>query len=217
MKISSAEFIKCAFRTSDLPKESLPEIAFAGRSNVGKSSLINTLLKHRNLAKTSSSPGKTRSIVFVKINNKFFFVDLPGYGYARVPRGLRGAWKPLVEGYFKVRKNLRAVVVILDIRRDPSSGDRDLLDWMESLKIPSLFVLTKADKLSRNQRERQQKVIREFLGVEKERLVLFSGLTGEGRDELWKRIMGEVQTLAVGGSRPVRHSPDVHRNDGGRE
>ena len=175
MKISSAEFIKCAFRTSDLPKESLPEIAFAGRSNVGKSSLINTLLKHRNLAKTSSSPGKTRSIVFFKINNKFFFVDLPGYGYARVPRGRRGAWKPLVEGYFKVRKNLRAVVVILDIRRDPSSGDRDLLDWMESLKIPSLFVLTKADKLSRNQRERQQKVIREFLGVEKESLVLFSG------------------------------------------
>ncbi len=196
MKVNSAEFIKSALRPSDFPRESLPEIAFAGRSNVGKSSLINTLVKHRNLARTSGAPGKTRSIVFFKINNSFFFVDLPGYGYARVSRGLRETWGPLVEGYFKVRKSLRAVVVILDIRRNPSSGDRDLLDWLESLKIPALIVLTKADKLTRNQREKQQKVIRESLGVEKEGLVLFSGLTGEGRDELWKRIVGEIVTVA---------------------
>ena len=195
MKISSAEFVKNAFRPSDFPREKLPEIAFVGRSNVGKSSLINTLVKQRRLALTSSTPGKTRSVVFFKINRELFFVDLPGYGYARVSRGLREAWRPLVEEYFKTRENLRAVVVILDIRREPSSGDKDLLAWLKTLKISIIYVLTKVDKVSRNERERQKKAIGESLGVEEEGLIFFSGLTGEGRDELWKAIIGKVQTL----------------------
>ncbi len=195
MKINSAEFVKNALRPSDFPRENLPEIAFVGRSNVGKSSLINALVKQRRLALTSSTPGKTRSIVFFKINSKLFFVDLPGYGYARVSRGLREAWRPLVEDYFKTRENLRAVVVILDIRREPSSGDKDLLDWLKTLKISRVIVLTKVDKVSRNERERQKKAIGESLGVEKEGLILFSGLTGEGKGELWKAIIGKIQTL----------------------
>ncbi|UCD84581.1 MAG: YihA family ribosome biogenesis GTP-binding protein [Deltaproteobacteria bacterium] len=195
MKISSSEYVKSVFNPADLPRESLPEIAFAGRSNVGKSSLINSLVKQRKLARTSSDPGKTRSIIFYRINNEFLFVDLPGYGYARVSRELREAWRPLVEGYFRNRKSLRAAVVILDIRRELSSGDRDLLDWLKTLKISTVIVLTKVDKLSRNQREKQQKLIGESLGVEKESLILFSGLTGEGRDRLWKRIMGEIRAI----------------------
>lgn len=188
MRIFSAEFIKSATRPSEYPRGNFPEVAFAGKSNVGKSSLINALLNRKNLAKTSSSPGRTQSINFFRVNGKISFVDLPGYGYARVPLALRRAWKPMVESYLQIRKELRLVVVILDARREVSPEDLDLMDWLDHHRIPFLLVLTKADKLSALDRARKKRILREnplFAGMD---VLFFSALTGEGKVELWKKI-----------------------------
>lgn len=188
MRIFSAEFIKSATRPSEYPRGNFPEVAFAGKSNVGKSSLINALLNRKNLAKTSSSPGRTQSINFYRVNGKISFVDLPGYGYARVPLALRRAWKPMVESYLQIRKELRLVVVILDARREVSPEDLDLMDWLDHHRIPFLLVLTKADKLSALDRARKKRILREnplFAGMD---VLFFSALTGEGKMELWKKI-----------------------------
>ena len=188
MRIRTAEFIKSATRPSEYPRGNFPEVAFAGKSNVGKSSLINALLNRKNLAKTSSSPGRTQSINFFRVNGKISFVDLPGYGYARVPLALRRAWKPMVESYLQIRKELRLVVVILDGRREVSPEDMDLMDWLDHHRIPFLLVLTKADKLSSLDRARKRRSLQEnppFAGTE---VLFFSALTGEGKAELWKKI-----------------------------
>jgi GTP-binding protein len=188
MRIRTAEFIKSATRPSEYPRGNFPEVAFAGKSNVGKSSLINALLNRKNLAKTSSSPGRTQSINFFRVNGKISFVDLPGYGYARVPLALRRAWKPMVESYLQIRKELRLVVVILDARREVSPEDMDLMDWLDHHRIPFLLVLTKADKLSSLDRARKRRSLQEnppFAGTE---VLFFSALTGEGKAELWKKI-----------------------------
>jgi GTP-binding protein len=188
MKIFSAEFIKSATKPSEYPQGNFPEVAIAGKSNVGKSSLINTLVNRKNLAKTSSSPGRTQTINFFRVNDKISLVDLPGYGYAKVPLQVRKTWKPMVESYLQTRKEVRLVILILDARRGASPDDLTLLDWLNYHQIPSLIVLTKADKLSQIERARQKKDLGEIPLLSKKPISFFSALTGEGKEELWKRI-----------------------------
>ncbi len=189
MKITSVDFIKSAREPSQYPKDSLPEVAFAGRSNVGKSSLINTLVNRKRLARTSTTPGRTQLINFFTVNDRVSFVDLPGYGYARVPRSIKKEWGPMVERYLKERKNLRLVILILDVRRDPSEGDLSLVEWLHFYGIDSLFVLTKRDKISKNQIRIRQRRIKELLGSPADSdIILFSAKTGEGKGAVWKEI-----------------------------
>ena len=193
MKILSAEFIKSATEPSHYPEGVFPEVAFVGRSNVGKSSLINALVRRKNLAKTSNTPGRTQLINFFLINHRYAFVDLPGYGFARVPEAVRRNWGPMVETYLKERPNLRLVILIMDIRRDPATQELDLLKWFDHYRIPVLLALTKIDKLSKSQVQRRARQIEKML-MEGANLitapnpVLFSARTGEGRDALWSII-----------------------------
>ena len=159
MNITSAEFIKSAVKSSQYPPADLPEIAFAGRSNVGKSSLINKLLNRRRLVKTSSTPGRTQLINFFSINENFTFVDLPGFGYAKVPLHIRKTWGPMVETYLSSRKTLKGVVLIMDIRRIPREGERDLINWLNHYRLASILVLTKIVKLSKTKQGKQRKEI----------------------------------------------------------
>jgi GTP-binding protein len=187
MKITKAEFIKSATQVSQYPLPTLPEIAFAGRSNVGKSSLINALLGRKNLAKTSNTPGRTQLINFFTINDKMSFVDLPGYGFAKVARSVKENWGEMIEAYLRQRTNLALVVLILDIRRVPNEDDLSLRDWLDHYRIPYLYVLTKSDKLSNNQSVKQKQIIEKILNVSKEeKLILFSAKTQKGKDDLWK-------------------------------
>jgi GTP-binding protein len=190
MLIKSAEFITSAVRPQQYPSPDLPEFAFAGRSNVGKSSLINTLVSRKKLVLTSSTPGKTRLINFFRVNDAFTLVDLPGYGYARVSEIERRKWQPMIEQYLSGRENLRAVVVLLDIRRTPGEEDAQLLGWLDRLGIPSVLAVTKADKLSKTAQARQLHVIAERLQVSFGEWVLFSAKSGLGRDILWKTLAG---------------------------
>jgi GTP-binding protein len=193
MKITSAEFVKSAFEPKDYPPDTLPEVAFAGKSNVGKSSLINTLLNRKGLARTSSTPGRTQSINFFRINNRISFVDLPGYGFAKVPLHIKRQWKPMVESYLKTRETLRLAVVILDIRREPSKDDDNLLEWLAFHDIPILVVGTKIDKISKNQRAKQMALVKKGLRLEGRPFITFSAVTGEGKEEIWKRIGTELK------------------------
>jgi GTP-binding protein len=189
MKVTSAEFVTSAVKRSDYPEELLPEVAFAGRSNVGKSSLINTLVNRKHLVRTSSSPGRTQTLNFFRINNQVNFVDLPGYGFAKVPLKVRAQWKKMVETYLKYRTTLQLVIIVLDIRRTPSSDDASLMRWLENFGIPFLIVLTKTDKLSQNKSRTQQKIIQDFLLLKREEVICFSAVTRKGRQEILKRIM----------------------------
>jgi len=186
--IKNTEFIKSAAKAAHYPPAVFPEIAFAGRSNVGKSSLINVLVNRKSLVRTSSTPGRTQLINFFDVNGEFSLVDLPGYGYARVPLAVKKEWGPMMETYLSKRPNLRGVVLIFDIRRTPVLEDRQMLDWLRSYDIPPLLVVTKCDKVSRNERARQAAVIANSLGVEKGELTFFSTITREGKDEIWTRI-----------------------------
>ena len=192
MKITSAEFIKSALKRADYPEELLPEVAFVGRSNVGKSSLINTLVHRRNLVRTSSSPGRTQTLNFFRINNQINFVDFPGYGFAKVPVKVRAQWKPMVETYLKYRTTLKLVIILLDIRRVPGSDDASLIRWLEKFDIPFLIVLTKTDKLSQNKCSAQQKIIKDFLLLQKGEVICFSAVTKKGRLEILKHIMSVI-------------------------
>ncbi len=189
MIIKSAEFITSAVKPSQYPREHLPEIAFAGRSNVGKSSLINTLVNRKHLVKTSSTPGRTQLINFFDINGNLTFVDLPGYGYARVPAAVRKKWGPMIETYLSTRKTLKGVVIILDIRRQPQEEEHNLIDWLAHYAIASIVVLTKTDKLSKTKVIKQQAAIVETLAAAKEDMILFSAKTRKGRDAVWDAIV----------------------------
>ncbi len=190
MKITSALFIKSATQPVHYPESAVPEIAFAGRSNVGKSSLINRLVNRKKLALTSSTPGRTRSLNFFLINDRFSFVDLPGYGFARVPLEVKREWGPMVERYLKERETLCLVILILDIRRDPSADDLALLEWLRCYRRHFLVVLTKADKVSKSQARVRLGSIRKLLGMPEEGIVLFSALNGEGKAQIWNVISG---------------------------
>ena len=193
MKVLSAEFVKSATKPSEYPPGNLPEIAIAGKSNVGKSSLINTMVNRKNLARTSSSPGRTQVINFFRVNGNLSLVDLPGYGFAKVPLEVREAWKPMVETYLQTREAIRLVILILDSRRGLSAEDSTLLDWLDYHPIPALIVLTKADKLSQFERARQRKALAGTRLLEGRSLLFFSALTGEGKDDLWGLVQKAVR------------------------
>lgn len=189
MKILSAKFVLSAKDPAHYPPAALPEIAFAGRSNVGKSSLINTLLARKGLARTSNTPGRTQEINFFSVNDNLYFIDLPGYGYAKVPEKIRMNWGPMIETYLSGRRTLRLVVLILDIRRNPSGEDRQLIDWLRFYQLNFLVVLTKIDKLPRSQSlERRRRLGLELYLAPEEPLIPFSAKTGDGKDQLWREI-----------------------------
>ena len=189
MKILSAEFITSATKPDQYPPVNYPEMAFAGRSNVGKSSLINTLVNRKRLVKTSSTPGRTQLINFFDINNNLTFVDLPGYGYAKVPAAVRKNWGPMIETYLSTRKTLKGVVVIMDIRRIPRQEEHDLIDWLKYFSIAGILVLTKTDKLSKLKRLKQHIAIAEALAVGPDKLILFSAKSRQGKDAVWDAII----------------------------
>jgi GTP-binding protein len=189
MQITSAEFITSAAKPSQYPLADLPEIAFAGRSNVGKSSLINTLLHRKRLVKTSATPGRTRLINFFDINHKFRFVDLPGYGYAKVPSSIQKKWGPMIETYISTRPTLKGVVWIMDIRRTPGPDELDLMDWFNHYRIAFQMVLTKSDKFSKNKHTYQRDRIAQALYVKPMDIILFSARSGSGRQDLWRAIL----------------------------
>lgn len=189
MKVTSAEFVGSATGPRDFPRDRRPEIAFAGRSNVGKSSLLNRLLGRRKLARVSKTPGRTQTINFYRINGAFYFVDLPGYGYAKVSEHMRRSWATMVEGYLRGREALRAVVVIVDARHLPTSLDQEMRSWLHAAPIPHLVVLTKVDKVSRAGRRRIRESATAALKMrDPEELIFFSAVTGEGERELWQRV-----------------------------
>ena len=191
-----AEFVISAVSEDDFPREGIPEIVFAGRSNVGKSSLINRLAGNAKLARTSSTPGKTRSINFYRINRSFFFVDLPGYGYAKAGKSAVQEWKKLIEQYFRKRPGIVLVIHIVDSRMPPTESDVQLSQWLERLEVPYTVVATKSDKLSNNQQRAQSRVMSNLFGGQP--VLMSSAKTGTGCREIWKRVL---QATAVESSR----------------
>jgi GTP-binding protein len=188
MIIKSAEFVKSAVKPSQYTFAALPEIAFTGRSNVGKSSLINTLVNRKHLVKTSSTPGRTQLINFFIINKTISFVDLPGFGYAKVPASVRKTWGPMIETYLSTRKTLKGVVLIMDIRRIPGMQELNFIEWLHYFNIPSILILTKSDKLSKIKQKNQHLAIARALSVNQEELILFSAKSRMGKGGVWKAI-----------------------------
>jgi len=188
MIISSAEFVKSAARPSHYPPAELPEIAFAGRSNVGKSSLINRLVNRKHLVKTSATPGRTQLINFFLINSEISFVDLPGYGYARVPAAVKKKWGPMIETYLFTRSTLKGVVLIMDIRRIPGPEERNLIDWLTLYGRTCILVLTKTDKLSKSKQLMQHRNIAGALGADPGAVLLFSAKSAQGKEAVWEAI-----------------------------
>jgi GTP-binding protein len=189
VKITSIELTRRARRIEDLPEQKLPEIAFAGRSNVGKSSAINSLIGRQVLSPVSRNPGRTREILFFLLNRRFFFVDLPGYGFAKRTERELEYWRLLMEAYFSRDSNPTGVVHILDIRHDPSPLDRQLIEWLAGRDVSILFLLTKSDKMSRGRvSDRRRALCREIGAGGGENVVTFSARTGAGRSEAWSAI-----------------------------
>ncbi|HXD50230.1 MAG TPA: ribosome biogenesis GTP-binding protein YihA/YsxC [Gemmatimonadaceae bacterium] len=170
------------------PEPTLPEVAFAGRSNVGKSSLLNRLVHRKKFARVSNTPGRTREVNFFKVNDTFVLVDLPGYGYARVSKERRAEWRPLIEGYLRTSPTLRGIVQLLDARHEPTADDRGMLDFLAELGVPTIVTVTKTDKLTAKERARRVADLSAALGLDAEQVIAFSAVTGEGRDELAEAI-----------------------------
>ncbi len=184
-----AQFLQSAFKKDQYPPADRPEVAFAGKSNVGKSSLINTLVNRKRLARTSATPGRTQAINFFRFGTSLYLVDLPGYGFARVPLKVKESWRHMVESYLMNRETLKAVVVILDIRRDVGPGDMELIHWLHHYGIHPLIVLTKADKVSRQQARRRTDLIAgQLADICSDKPVVFSAKTRQGRDDIWKQV-----------------------------
>ncbi len=191
--IKSAEFVIAAVNKKQYPQDNFPQIAFAGRSNVGKSSLINSLLNRKKFAKTSSTPGKTREIIFFKINDNFYFVDLPGYGYAKVAKEELSDWQHRIETYLKTSKNLKVLLLLLDIRREITPLDIQMVVFLKSIKIPFIPVLTKADKISKNEIFNKMKDCRKQLRLsDNDKLLIFSTIAKIGKDEVWETILSYI-------------------------
>ena len=171
------------------PEPTLPEVAFAGRSNVGKSSLLNRLVRRKKFARVSNTPGRTREINFFRVNNEFILVDLPGYGYARISKEQRAGWRPLIESYMRRSPQLRGIVQLMDARHDPTADDQQMLDFLGELGVPSIVVLTKIDKLTPAQATKRVAELSSTLGLDEEQVIPFSAVTGRGRDELAEAIL----------------------------
>lgn len=175
--------------TGKVPENQLMEIAFAGKSNVGKSSLINALMNRKSLARTSSQPGKTQTINFYNINDELYFVDLPGYGYAKVSQQEKEKWGKMIEKYLRQSKVLKAVFLLIDIRHDPSANDKQMYDWIKSNGFSPIIIATKLDKINRSQVQKHVKMVKQGLGVDKDTIVIpFSAQTKQGRDEIYELI-----------------------------
>lgn len=190
MKVSSTEFIKSAFTEADWPRDSRLEVAFMGRSNVGKSSLINSLLRVHGLARTSSTPGRTQSLNFFLINNQFSFVDLPGFGYARVPKNIKATWGDMVTSYLAKRTQLVLSIHIVDSRHEPTKQDLQLHEWLKEYDKPRLIVATKSDKLSNNELKKNLEHIARVL--DDDSVMAYSAKSGRGRNELWRAIENAI-------------------------
>ncbi len=175
------------------PESSLPEVAFAGRSNVGKSSLLNALVRRKSFARVSRTPGRTREINFFRVNNTFVLVDLPGYGYARISKAKKAEWRPMIESYLRRTTQLRGIVLLLDIRREPSEDDRAMLDFLADLGVPTIVALTKSDKLTKADARETVAMISRVLALEPDQVIQFSAHSGEGRAELLEAIMQLVE------------------------
>jgi GTP-binding protein len=186
MKITSAEFVKSAFNKKQLTTDGLPEIAFLGRSNVGKSSLLNSLLGRKGLARTSNTPGRTQSINYFLINDSFYFVDLPGYGYAKVSKAMRSDWGKLAYDYLSERDELKLSIQLIDSRHEPTALDRDLNEWLAENDKERIVVATKTDKLGANQLKMQLNVIEDTLNTTG--VIPYSSIKGKGREEVWAAI-----------------------------
>ena len=211
--IRSVSFIKSATKIDQCPRHDLPEIAFIGRSNVGKSSLLNSLVNKKNLARISNTPGRTQCINFFKIEENFCFVDLPGYGFAKVPDHIRAQWKPMIEGYLLQRDLLCRVILIIDARHAPTRQDVLMWNWLHAYQRTVLLVVTKIDKIPKNQRPKQTALIRETLNLTPEYpLFLFSAITGEGVKPLWhaifEAIASPLPTAELMSPRTVTALPD---------
>ncbi|WLE97164.1 MAG: ribosome biogenesis GTP-binding protein YihA/YsxC [Candidatus Electrothrix communis] len=196
MNFNEVSFMDSVFSLKRLPDPLYPEIAFAGRSNVGKSSLINKLINRKSLVKTSSKPGKTQSLNFFEVKERMYLVDLPGYGFARVGRQMRSGWEELIGGYLLERETLACVVVIIDLRHELKATDREMLDWLQYNNIPALPIYTKADKLSKNQQSKQAAALDAALNIGPADRILFSIKTDLGCEELRRRLAayGETET-----------------------
>lgn len=193
MKITHAEFVISAVKRDQMPTDGLPEIALAGRSNVGKSSLINKMIQRKNLARTSSVPGKTQTLNYYRINEQFYFVDLPGYGFAKVSKTQRAAWGKMIESYLLGREYLKLLLHVIDLRHPPTADDRMMFEWLNHFQIPFIIVATKADKVPKTHILRHVKTIRQDFGLSADiPLLTFSAETGLGRDELWSMIQQYV-------------------------
>lgn len=191
MKITKAEMIISAVKESQYPPDNLPEFALIGRSNVGKSSLINTLINRKSLARTSSQPGKTRTINFYQINESFYFVDLPGYGYAKVSQKEREKWGEIIEHYLTIRSNLQYVFLLIDFRHPPTQDDISMYEWLKYYEIPCAVVATKRDKVKFSQVQKNKKILKEKLQLTNEdKVFIFSSEDKSGKEELWEFIEG---------------------------
>jgi len=195
--IRGLEFIgPMATPTGWRPEAKWPEVAFAGRSNVGKSSLLNSLVRRKRFARVSNTPGRTREVNFFLVNDQFVLVDLPGYGYARISKERRAEWKPLIEGYLRTSSALRGIVQLLDVRHDPTADDRQMIGFLASIGVPTLFALTKIDKLTANQRKARLTTLTDELAVSEDQVIPFSAVTGEGRDELAAAVVSLIEQPA---------------------
>jgi GTP-binding protein len=193
MRVTSATFVKSTVHPQEFPRDGRPEFAFVGRSNVGKSSLLNALLNRKGLAKTSRTPGKTRTINFFEVNNRLYFVDLPGYGFAQVPKHVKQQWSEVMLAYLSNRKPLRLVIQLLDARHGPTDNDLEMLALLEEAQAPTLVVATKIDKLRHAERERNLAAIRKTLDLDQDALLIaFSAVTGEGVNPIWQVIESQL-------------------------
>lgn len=189
MKVTTADIVISAVRPNQYPETQFPEIALAGRSNVGKSSFINKMLNRKALARTSSKPGKTQTLNFFLINEQLFYVDVPGYGYAKVSKKEREAWGKMIETYITSREQLRAVILLVDLRHSPTEDDVMMYDFLKHYGIPVIIVATKADKIPKGKWDKHAKVVREKLQIEEgDELILFSSETGMGKEKAWSVI-----------------------------
>ena len=191
MNVNNVDLEAVAVKREQYPATGMPEVAFAGKSNVGKSSLINTMVNRKALARTSQNPGKTRTINFYNIEEKLYFVDLPGYGYAKAPKSEQQKWGKMIEGYLTERQELRAIIMLVDIRHEPGENDMMMYDWLKHYGHNIIIVATKSDKIKRSQLDKHKKMLKTAFGLEKDDILLpFSSETKSGKDELWAIIEG---------------------------